>query len=293
MFASIVISGLFVLGSLFALALFLGSVLAAWCVMCYRVSRWVYRSMTPSARCNPRPTVNPRLAMARPAVPAPNRPRTPEHAPHHSGRQSSGVALILALIVVCLVFFGLRSRATGPMASLPPRSTSATMAPAQNAETAGDRPVSTKVDSKDAWTFVGKGATRDDAQQVALDEAYDKLRTHLRDDLHVRWMPTLHYVRAHMVKDVKYDGTRELPLLGTVHEVSLRLDVSPKDEQDFVRRDRMLLLGKLLAGLVALMVTVAIYVHLDELSKGFYSGWLRALAAGAVVAIAAAFWMLA
>ena len=45
---------------------------------------------------------------------------------------------------------------------------------------------------------------------------------------------------------------------------------------------RMTLLAKVLAGILALLVTVAGYIRLEELTKGYYTRWLRLAVVGCV-----------
>jgi hypothetical protein len=52
-----------------------------------------------------------------------------------------------------------------------------------------------------------------------------------------------------------------------------------------VTKSRMVFLVKLLAGIVALLVTAFGYIRLDEWSKGYYTKWLRLAAVGCVATV--------
>jgi hypothetical protein len=75
----------------------------------------------------------------------------------------------------------------------------------------------------------------------------------------------------------------------------LRQDRKYQEEQRKLRAQqrkqqvlqRQLLLGKGLAGLIALLAAVAGYLRLDEMTKGYYTNWLRVAAVGFVGAVGA------
>ncbi len=57
-------------------------------------------------------------------------------------------------------------------------------------------------------------------------------------------------------------------------------------------RNRMGFLVKFLAGIVALLGTICGYLRLDELSKGYYTKWLRLAAVGCLGAVTVFLWFL-
>ena len=79
--------------------------------------------------------------------------------------------------------------------------------------------------------------------------------------------------------------------------IILRIGISSKDWQSLLREDRqvrsesrMLLLTKFLVGIVALLGAVAGYLRLEEMTKGYYTAWLRLAAIGFVSAVGAGIW---
>ena len=54
----------------------------------------------------------------------------------------------------------------------------------------------------------------------------------------------------------------------------------------------MFFLGKVLAGMVALLGGVAGYFRLEEATKGYYTTWLRLGVAGLASAVGLGFWLM-
>jgi hypothetical protein len=145
------------------------------------------------------------------------------------------------------------------------------------------------------------GETEKDAEHNALQKAQDEIRAYLAEQNHpLQWRPSLDYINEHLVKN-----TRSLPdkdfgdPLGTLRGVALSIEISPKDWQDMLRQDRllraesrMLLLAKLLVGVVAFLGAVAGYLRLEEMTKGYYTAWLRLAAIGFVTAVGAGIWLI-
>lgn len=266
-----------------------------WCALCFRFGHWFAESVcahrqsrrsrrdwqaSPKLRLEAAPPVNP--------YPPPREPARPGRG--SQGRHSSGIALILALLVACLVFFGFQSRHisgptywTRPVAERPISPTAAKEAPALPSD-----------DRLPPWTVTRLGKTRDDAREVAINDACEKVKAYLHDELHLRWNPSPQYFRKYvatqMVKQEDYKGTREVADLGTVHEVTLRVEMSPENQKDLLRRDRLFLFAKLIGIAVALLATGAIYIRFDEASKGYYTAWLRLGAISTAAAFITGWW---
>jgi hypothetical protein len=157
-----------------------------------------------------------------------------------------------------------------------------------------------KPDGKVYWTVLGRGASVDDANLEALEEARTKVLVYLRNlNPPVEWTPTRDYIQEKLVKQ-REDSTKVFDApVGLMHEVRLRVEVSPKDRAELLREDRhfrteqrQLLLVQVLGGLLALLMAVAGYVRLDEWSKGYYTGWLRLATASLIGAAGAGWWLL-
>lgn len=145
------------------------------------------------------------------------------------------------------------------------------------------------------WTVESRWmSTRADALQDALREAQAEIVAYLRNQQPpVDWTPPVDYIQLRLVKQPWQEEPKEFDGLGTMYRVRLRAEIGPVERSEMLERgratrseQRMLLLGKMLLGLVAVLGAVAGFLRLDERTKGFYTGWLKLAAvgfAGAVV----------
>jgi hypothetical protein len=152
-----------------------------------------------------------------------------------------------------------------------------------------------------AFSVKGWGQTQKEAEQDALRHSQDELRAYLAELNHVlEWRPSLDYIDNRLVKDREPLRAKNFgDPLGTLQGMELRIEINPKDWQDMLRHDRlaradsrMQLLAKLLVGLVAFLGTVAGYLRLEEMTKGYYTAWLRLAAIGFVTAVGAGIWLI-
>ncbi len=143
----------------------------------------------------------------------------------------------------------------------------------------------------------GVGATSEEAKQDALSQVRNEVLEYLRSQgLALQWPPPESYFWT-LKKDFD-DHPRDMPQLGQVREVRLRVEVNEDNVRDILRQDRgiraehrMLTLGKILGSLVALCIAVAGYFRLEEATKGYYTGWLRLGAVGFVSAVGFGLWL--
>jgi hypothetical protein len=156
------------------------------------------------------------------------------------------------------------------------------------------------------WTTTveASGLSDKEARQNALVEACAKLREFLHEQHPpVDWMPMPEDVQKYLPQDWQEEKPLEKddPVLGPfkVYRMSLTVQVGAHERDKIVELDqhhrmeqRMLWLGKIFAGVVVLLIAVAGYIRLDEWSKGYYSGWLRLVAAGLIVAAGVGVWLL-
>jgi hypothetical protein len=208
-------------------------------------------------------------------------------------------ARLLAILVLgCAVAVGIRAHASRGTARSAPA-----VAPAKTAE------------KKTAWTAVawGVGENAAEAEEVALQSAAGKVHEYLVSrDPSVQWTPPSDYVRAHLLEgaprqeSIQPDEARP----GLKYKVEVRLEVPDREYQQLLARDReyrkerqqqalthlrqqrLVLVGKIFAGLLAVCIALAVYLRLDEATKGIYTRWLRLAAVGFVGAIAAGLWLL-
>src|SRR5262245_17198007 len=244
-----------VIPSLFMLAV-LGLIgYAVWCALCFRFGHWFAESVCARQQRYSRrhaSEASPRLRLE--AAPPANSPRrSSDGGGASSGRQSSGIALILAILLACLALFGFHVRSSQvwppppapPAPQAPPGPIATLSAPSapSNASSTKEATVRFGADQKPIWNVIGRGKTREDAREVAINDACDKVKSYLHDEMHVRWNPSPQYfqkyVNAQMVKQESYNGTCEVENLGTVYEVSLRVEMSQENQKDLLRRDRL------------------------------------------------------
>ena len=153
-----------------------------------------------------------------------------------------------------------------------------------------------------SWTITAWGKTVQDGNEVALDKAQKEFESFLaRQDPPVHWKPARDWIDQNLVKS-RHQEVKNLPdaELGEGYDVTLKLEVGPKQYREILENDRQervqqreLLLARVLAGVVALLIAVVGYLRLDEATKGYYTLWLRLGALGLVGAVAAALLILA
>jgi hypothetical protein len=159
-----------------------------------------------------------------------------------------------------------------------------------------------------SWEVRGWGRNQEEAEENALKKARDRVEAYLRQRKPpIHWTPTLDFVH-HRLKRGNAQRREELDqeieagnekvkaqcwtvtvavTAGNLSEIA-RLQAEERAlqvrrELAMVARDRMLLLGKVLLGLVAGLGALLTYIRLDDLTKGYYS---RILGAGVVAFLA-------
>ena len=152
------------------------------------------------------------------------------------------------------------------------------------------------VEKSPSWELKGWGQTREDAEENALKRAREKILKYLAASRQpLQWAPTLDYIKKHMVKESEPVPSQDFgDGVGELQGMRLIIEVSPKDWQYILREDRrvrsefrMLVAGKMLAGLVAFLGAVAGYLRLEEMTKGYYTAWLRLAAIVFITAVGA------
>jgi hypothetical protein len=240
------------------------AVVLAWCFLCFRLGLWLAggcgapRHYRHASWC---------AAEHRPA-PAPNRPQY--NPPPRRDRPSSAVGLILILLLACLAIFGLKTRNMHHAFAARVPAEKAAARPGEEAK-------------HPAWTCTGYGVTDKDAEQVALDEGYLKVIGYVKDQLPPpHWLPSNDYVRTRLKKSSRTEET-QLPDLKSAQKATVQIELTAEDQRDILRRGRMLLLMKILGSAILLLGSVAVFIRLDEASKGYYTGWLSVAILGIVV----------
>jgi hypothetical protein len=162
-------------------------------------------------------------------------------------------------------------------------------------------------ESKKVLTY---GKTAEAAKQLALDGARDWVAVYLTEQSPpLQWRPDAEYLQQN--KMVAFSDPETVRVGPEGHEeefqqVTATVEVTNKtfsdmQEQDrklradlrkLVSKDRQTLLAKILAGVVATLAAVAIYLRLDDATKGYYSLWLRLGSVALVATVGAGAWML-
>jgi hypothetical protein len=142
----------------------------------------------------------------------------------------------------------------------------------------------------------GAGLTRTDAEQDAMRKARELVLSLLeRERPGLKWTPTTEYLRGHEVlKVVLHEPEYDFGSLGKLHRVTVRVELSEANLRKMLKQDnlfrRHLLAAKIVAALVALLTVLTGYIRLEDLTRGYYSGPLRAALAACVLAIGAGLW---
>ena len=151
------------------------------------------------------------------------------------------------------------------------------------------------------WTEKGYGETIGDARERALAKARDSVEEYLqRNHPDIGWQPTIQRLLKEgvvTVDDPKQGDFAELKGYEATAHVDLRdanlgklqvdVDQAREQAQENAVFWRHLLLGRILAALVALFLIVGGYLRLEELTRGYYTTLLR-VGAGAVMLLIAA-----
>lgn len=240
----------------------------AWCFLCFRVGVWLAGGC-----CRKRPVVQ---AVNRCTVPNPD--PIPERAgaggrKRRPDRPSSAVGLILVLLLVCLAVFGLKSRAMHHALATRPVSDKAAVKVSEDAKSP-------------AWTVKGHGITREDAEQIAMEAAYSSVLNYVERDMPApHWTPSADYVARRLVTSKTTTELHQAGLDPETQQTTVQVELNARAYRDILRRGRMLFLIKVVGALVLILATIAVYLRLDDLGKGYYTGWLRLGTATIVTAV--------
>jgi len=169
--------------------------------------------------------------------------------------------------------------------------------PAPTQPTAAETPFPT-------WNVKEAGQTLDDAEEMAQKKALEEIHSYLaRQSPPIRWQPDLAWIKEQQPALLTHKAVEEgtLPTSGlSVHWVSYDVQLTPQayrkileNDRQLTMQDRQFLLGKILAGLVAVFTAFAGYYRLEEATKGYYTNWLRLGALGLIAAVGAGIFLVA
>ncbi len=252
---------------------------------------------------------------ARAAAPYPPR-QAPAPRPAPSPREDSFMrpALMTGLLLGLMagIFFstfasqhGNSSVSVGaqavPQVAHPPAETRPPVAEVRAPVAEPEKPAEVVADKGPPWTVEGSWPNHDGAMKDALQHAQAKVIAYLRSqNPPVLWTPSIEYVQSRLIKKPWKEEIKNAVVAEkteAMHYIRLEVEISPKDHADMLRlareervHERMFFLGKILAGVVVLLLGVAGYLRLDEQTKGYYTGWLRLATVGLLgVALAGLF----
>ncbi len=185
---------------------------------------------------------------------------------------------------------------------------------ADNRKTTRKSPTGQKIAKEIAerkWSATIEGADKekDLAEQVALVRSQQELLAYLATQKpRILRTPTTDYIKAHLVKDVKLNQVSNPSdlLSETTWSCQMELEMDNKKYSELLAEDRrlgeqerlervherMFLVGKFMAALVALFGVVAVYFRIEEATKGYYTTLLRIAAASFVGAVGAGLWFI-
>lgn len=129
----------------------------------------------------------------------------------------------------------------------------------------------------DAWN-----SARIQAQQLVTDYF-------IQEGTPLTTAPSPEDVWPKLVKNLKPDEPKDFEDVGRMHRYTGEIHLTPSAKADLLKKDRqvqvkqrMVWLGKMLAALVVVLAAASGYLRLDDMTKGYYTAWLRVAALGFV-----------
>jgi hypothetical protein len=172
---------------------------------------------------------------------------------------------------------------------------------AQGPSRQAPRPPAKKALQVADWPEAAEGVGMDEqnAKEDAWREARKKILECLRRLNLTAWEPSVLYVKTNLVRssergeDLEIDGGGFKKWI--VHLKSPDWEQIYKLDRDARKNDRaqerMLQLGKILAGALVLLAGIAGYIRLDDWTKGYYTRWLQLGGGVLLAATCAALWL--
>jgi len=154
---------------------------------------------------------------------------------------------------------------------------------------------------KQSVVVEGHGETKAGAEQEALEQAREWVIGLLRERRpDIERLPDAASLRnPNLSAFIDHDPKYPSDTLGPHHRVTLRVEVGEADLQKMLQQDqqervhrRQLWTGKGLLVVVALLAALALFFRLEEATRGYYSGPLKAGLVLALGGVAAGTWFL-
>jgi hypothetical protein len=238
-------------------------VLGGWCFLCFRLGLWLARGcpLRTAQRCG-----KPHQTAEGPASGC--------RLGRRLRRPSSPVGMVLAILLVCLAVFGLRN--------------SRTLRREFSRHRVSDKAAVRAVEDAKipTWTVKGHGVTREDADQIAMEAAYNSVLNYIDREMPApHWTPSPDYVSKKLITSRTTAELNQPGLDPETQQTTMHVEMNAAAYRDILRRGRMLFLAKLVGALILILGTVAVYLRLDDLGKGYFTGWLRLGAVGAIAGV--------
>jgi hypothetical protein len=147
--------------------------------------------------------------------------------------------------------------------------------------------------------ILGRGLDRDDARKQALPKASKLLDEFLETrSPSVESRPSATFIQNHLLRGENRENDEDQRVSGkNVQCWSWSVVMDAQSWSYLLARDRevrqgerMSMLARILAGLVAALAVIALYIRAEEWTKGYYTGWLRAAAGAALALVASILW---
>ncbi len=141
-------------------------------------------------------------------------------------------------------------------------------------------------------------STKEAAEQEVMQKACRQVAALVREvKPDSQWAPSVDFVQKRLIRrpvEAKLETLQPSVAedVGTPHmySASVELEIRPDAAEEIIlklrheeARERQLALLKPMLAILALLATVAGYYRLDDVTKGYYTNWLRVSAAGALV----------
>jgi hypothetical protein len=157
-------------------------------------------------------------------------------------------------------------------------------------------------------TVEGRGMTPEEAKAVALIKAREALLDFIhKHSYSVQHLPPDEFILSELSEISPPEVIESDENLANVGKYLVRLDLNVTDEKfhkimDYDLREatreheelvlgRLFFLGKVLLGIMALLSCMVCYARLEEITKGYYTAWLRLGAVGILCAVGAGLWL--
>lgn len=171
--------------------------------------------------------------------------------------------------------------------------TAVTAEPQKPAPPAGGKklPPGGVVDQKDGdavvWQVTGSyQTTPEEARHSANALAQAEVVSHFRaQGMELRWVPPVPYVSQRLVQNTRLEDNDFQGSVGKMYRTVLEVRLTPElrneialYDREYRAQGRMAGTARLVAGLVALLAALAGYLRLEDMTKGYYTNWLRVAA---------------